>query len=209
MHFQDIFANNAAWIQDKLAQDSDYFTKLASGQEPKVFYIGCADSRVTAEAIMGAQPGDIFVHRNVANMVCNHDLGVMSSLEYAVAHLKVEHVVVCGHYNCGGVKAAMQSNDLGTLNPWLREIRDVYRIHQATLDAIEDEEARYKRLVELNVQEQCINILNSPVVQKTRATTQLPQVHGWVFDLGTGKLIDLNIDLDAVNQGIEAIYKVG
>ncbi|MEQ8880179.1 MAG: carbonic anhydrase, partial [Cyclobacteriaceae bacterium] len=182
MKIDQIFENNKKWIQDKLNVDKDYFKNLSKGQNPPILYVGCADSRVTAEEIMGVNPGDVFVHRNIANMVPNTDLGVMSTINYAVAHLKVDHVVVCGHYYCGGVKAAMQSADLGILNPWLRNIRDVYRIHKTELDAIKDEEEKYRRLVELNVQEQCVNVLKTSEVQlayKERGIT----VHGWVFDI--------------------------
>lgn len=166
MELKKIFENNQAWVQSKLNIDNQYFENLSKGQSPEILYIGCSDSRVTAEDMMGATPGDVFVHRNIANMVPNTDLNVMSVIDYAVTHLKVKHVVVCGHYFCGGVKAAMESSDLGVLNPWLRNIRDVYRIHKNELNAIEDEDARYKRLVELNVQEQCINVIKTAQVQK-------------------------------------------
>ena len=160
---------------------------------------------MTAEDLMGAQPGEVFVHRNIANMVISIDLNVMSVLNYAVEHLKVNHVVVCGHYACGGVKAAMQSADLGILNPWLRNIRDVYRIHRNQLNAIEDEEKKYDRLVELNVQEQCVNLIKTAAVQKAYRERGL-KVHGWVFDVHTGKLIDLNIDFDNILKNIMEIY---
>jgi carbonic anhydrase len=156
---------------------------------------------------MGVKPGEVFVHRNIANMVPNTDLSVMSVINYAVSHLKVQHVVICGHYYCGGVKAAMQSADLGLLNPWLRNIRDVYRIHKKKLEAITDEEEKYRRLVELNVQEQCINLIKTPDVQKAykeRAFT----VHGWVFDIRTGKLTDLEINFDRILKGIMEIYRI-
>ena len=149
MDIKTIFDNNKKWVDEKLGLDKDYFKNLSEGQSPDILYIGCSDSRVTAEDIMGIQPGEAFVHRNIANMVPNTDLNVMSVIEYAVKYLKVSHIVVCGHYYCGGVKAAMQSADLGILNPWLRNIRDVYRIHQNELDAITNEEEKYKRLVEI------------------------------------------------------------
>ncbi|TRX52179.1 carbonic anhydrase [Fulvivirga sp. M361] len=205
MDIQEIFKNNQDWVNEKLNLDKDYFTKLASGQSPEILYIGCSDSRVTAEELMGVGPGDVFVHRNIANMVSNIDLASMSVVNYAVSILKVNHVVVCGHYYCGGVKAAMESTDLGILNPWLRNIRDVYRLHKEELNAIQDEDKKYKRLVELNVQEQCVNILKTADVQiayKERGIT----VHGWVFDISTGKLIDLNIDFDKVLKDIMEIY---
>jgi carbonic anhydrase len=154
---------------------------------------------------MGAKPGEIFVHRNIANMVVSIDLNSMSVINYAVEHLKVKHVVVCGHTACGGVKAAMESKDLGILNPWLRNIRDVYRTHADELTAISNEEERYDRLVELNTQEQCVNLIKTAVVQKAIRQRGL-KVHGWVFDVHTGKLIDLNIDYDNILSGIREIY---
>ncbi|MBJ2174042.1 carbonic anhydrase [Aureibaculum sp. A20] len=205
MNLDSIFDNNKQWIHNKLAVDNDYFTKLGSGQNPELLYIGCSDSRVAAEDLMGLEPGDVFVHRNIANMVISIDLNVMSVVNYAVDHLKVNHVVVCGHYACGGVKAAMQSADLGILNPWLRNIRDVYRIHKAELDGIKDEEKKYDKLVELNVQEQCINLIKTAAVQKAYRERDL-KVHGWVFDIHTGKLIDLKIDFENILEHIMEIY---
>lgn len=205
MEIQKIFKNNEEWIQNQLNLDKDYFQNLSKGQSPEILYIGCSDSRVTAEELMGAAPGEVFVHRNIANMVANTDLSAMSVIEYAVTHLKVKHVVVCGHYFCGGVKAAMESADLGILNPWLRNIRDVYRLHKKELNAIEDEEAKYKRLVELNVQEQCINVIKTAAVQKASNERDIT-VHGWVFDIHSGKLIDLNINFRSVLKNIMEIY---
>ena len=166
MKIEEVFKNNQDWIQSKLDVDQNYFNELAKGQNPEFLYIGCSDSRVTAEDLMGVQPGEAFVHRNIANMVISIDLNVMSVLDYAVDHLKVKHVVVCGHYYCGGVKAAMQATDMGLINPWLRNIRDVYRLHMAELDSIANDDDRYNRLVELNVQEQCVNIIKTAVLQK-------------------------------------------
>lgn len=202
-----VFDNNKAWITDKLAVDPDYFTNLGKGQNPEILYIGCSDSRVTAEDLMGVQPGEVFIHRNIANMVVSIDLNVMSVINYAVRHLKVNHVVVCGHYACGGVKAAMQGSDLGILNPWLRNIRDVYRLHKDELNAIEDENKRYDRLVELNVQEQCINVIKTAGVQQAYRERGLT-VHGWVFDVHTGRLIDLKIDFPKILAGIMEIYRL-
>ena len=205
MEIKKIFANNKDWVAQQLEIDEKYFEKLSSGQSPKWLYIGCSDSRVTAEDIMGAQPGDLFVHRNIANMVSNLDLSAMSVIEYAVVHLKVKHIVVCGHYNCGGVKAAMQSADLGILNPWLRNIRDVYRLHNKELSNIASENDKYNRLVELNVQEQCFNVIKTAAVQKAVRRNELT-IHGWVFDIGTGKIIDLNIDFIEVTNKVREIY---
>ena len=205
MNLDRVFQNNENWIKDKLAINANYFNDLGKGQSPEFLYIGCSDSRVTAEDLMGMGPGEVFVHRNIANMVCSTDLNAMSVIEYAVEHLKVNHVVVCGHYACGGVKAAMQSADLGILNPWLRNIRDVYRIHNKELNSIECEEKKYDRLVELNVQEQCINLMKTSSVQKAFRDRGL-QVHAWVFDVHTGRLIDLKIDFDSILDNIREIY---
>lgn len=207
MDINQIFKNNENWIAEKLKVEKNYFENLSKGQSPEILYIGCSDSRVTAEDMMGAAPGDVFVHRNIANMVPNTDLSAMSVINYAVSHLKVKHVVVCGHYYCGGVKAAMQSADLGILNPWLRNIRDVYRLHRRELDAITDEEAKYKRLVELNVQEQCVNVLKTSDVQTAFRDRDIT-VHGWVFDIHSGRLIDLEIDFEGILSGIREIYRL-
>ena len=205
MNLDRVFENNEGWIKEKLAIDVNYFEHLSQGQSPELLFIGCSDSRVTAEELMGLGPGEAFVHRNIANMVSGTDLNVMSVVEYAVVHLKVSHVVVCGHYECGGVKAAMQSADLGILNPWLRNIRDVYRIHKTELNTITNEEEKYERLVELNVQEQCVNLIKTAAVQKAFRERGLI-VHGWVFDVHTGKLIDLKIDFDNILKNIMEIY---
>src|SRR5690606_39557251 len=205
MNITSVFENNDKWIKEKLATNSNYFDELGKGQNPDLLYIGCSDSRVSAEDLMGAKPGEVFVHRNIANMVISIDLNVMSVVNYAVNQLQVKDVIVCGHYACGGVKAAMQSADLGILNPWLRNIRDVYRIHRNKLNAIEDEEKRYDRLVELNVQEQCVNLIKTAAVQKANRDRGL-KVHGWVFDVKTGKLIDLKIDFDKHLSKIMEIY---
>ncbi|WP_439557352.1 carbonic anhydrase [Dyadobacter sp.] len=207
MDISQIFQNNQDWVQKKLNVEPDYFSNLAKGQTPGILYIGCSDSRVTAEELMGVEPGEVFVLRNIANMVPNTDLSVMSVINYAVDHLKVNHIVVCGHYYCGGVQAAMKSGDLGILNPWLRNIRDVYRTHKEELAAIENEEERYKRLVELNVEEQCINVIKTAEVQKAQRDRNLT-VHGWVFDVHSGKLIDLNIDFKKLLENIMEIYRL-
>ena len=207
MNVEDVFKNNEEWIGRKLANNPDYFTELAKGQTPEFLYIGCSDSRVTAEDLMGIQPGQAFIHRNIANLVNNVDLSVMTVLNYAVRHLKVKHIIVCGHYNCGGVKAAMQPADMGILNPWLRNIRDVYRTHKDELNAIEDEGVRYNRLVELNVQEQCVNLLKTAAVQEAITLRGLT-VQGWVLDIHTGRLIDLKIDFEAILKDIKEIYNL-
>jgi len=205
--YDQIFENNKQWIAEKTKTNPDYFSDLSKGQSPEFLYIGCSDSRVTAEDMMGAKPGEVFIHRNIANVVANNDLNVQSVLNYAVRILKVKHIVLCGHYECGGVKAAMQSKDLGLLNPWLRNIRDVYRIHKDELNGIADEHQRYNRLVELNVQEQCINIIKLASVQEAYLQRDL-RVYGWVFDIESGRLIDLKIDFEKILKNIMEIYKI-
>ncbi|NJN26002.1 MAG: carbonic anhydrase [Cyclobacteriaceae bacterium] len=205
MDIKKIFENNKTWVAEKLGNDPNYFKNLSKGQKPQILYIGCSDSRVTAEELMGVGPGDVFVHRNIANMVSSMDLSAMSVINFSVNHLKVDHIVVCGHYHCGGVKAAMASEDLGLLNPWLRNIRDVYRIHRDELNAIEDEDEKYNRLVELNVEEQCVNVLKTADVQKAYRKRGLT-VHGWIFDINSGNIIDLKIDYNKLLEGIREIY---
>lgn len=204
--YEQIFTNNKKWIQEKLGHDPEFFKKLAEGQNPEYLYIGCSDSRATAEELMGMKPGEVFVHRNIANVVNTLDMSSTAVIQYAVEHLKVKHIIVCGHYGCGGVKAAMTPSDLGLLNPWLRTIRDVYRTHQLELDAVSCEHERYKRLVELNVQEQCINVIKMAAVQQRYIVDHYPIVHGWVFDIATGNLIDLNIDFEEILQDIQKVY---
>jgi carbonic anhydrase len=207
--YHKVFENNQKWIEEKKVNNKQFFEQLSKGQDPEFLYIGCSDSRVTAEELMGAEPGDVFVHRNIANVVANTDLNVMSVINYAVDYLEVKHIVVCGHYYCGGVLAAMQSKDLGILNPWLRNIRDVYRLHKDELNSIADEEMKYRRLVELNVEEQCVNIIKTAAVQKHYIKNKYPTVHGWVFDIHTGKLIDLNINFEEKLRDIQSIYNLG
>jgi carbonic anhydrase len=204
--YQQIFENNRKWVSDMKSRDGDFFEKLARDQTPEYLYIGCSDSRVPANEIMGLEPGEVFVHRNIANLVNNTDLNVLSVINYAIVHLKVKHIIVCGHYNCGGVKAAMVPKDMGILNPWLRTIRDVYRMHHAELDAIKDEEKRYNRLVELNVLEQATNVIKTANVQKSYRAAGYPVVHGWVFDLHSCILIDLNINFEGILRNIQNIY---
>ncbi len=207
MDIKHIFNQNRNWISKKLEQNPNYFKQLSREQNPEILYIGCSDSRVSAEELMGAEPGEVFVHRNIGNMISNTDLSAMSVINYAVTHLKVKHIVVCGHYDCGGVKSALQSEDMGILNPWLRTIRDIYRLHKKELNAIEDEHEKFNRLVELNVQEQCVNIIKTAEVQQACREHELT-VHGWVFDLKTGKLKDLKIDFDEILKGIMEIYHI-
>lgn len=207
--YKQIFENNKKWVANKKASDKQFFEKLARGQDPDYLYIGCSDSRATAEELMGLEPGDVFVHRNIANVISNTDFSAMSVIDFAVAHLNVKHIVVCGHYNCGGVKASMQRRDLGILNPWLRNIRDVYRLHKNELNEIMDEDQKYDRLVELNVKEQCTNVLKTASVQYSFLNNGYPVVHGWVFDVRTGLLIDLNFDHKNSLKELLEIYDLG
>lgn len=204
--YEVIFENNKKWVESKISKDPEYFQKLSASQSPEFLYIGCSDSRATAEELMGLKPGEVFVHRNIANVVNTLDMNSTAVIEYAVRSLKVKHIIVCGHYGCGGVKAAMTPEDYGLMNPWLRTIRDVYRIHQKELDKIEDEQKKYDRLVELNVQEQCINIVKMACVQERYILEGYPIVHGWIFDMRTGKLIDLKIDFEKILKNIQKIY---
>ena len=206
--YEVIFENNKNWVESKLAEDKDFFKTLSASQTPDYLYIGCSDSRVSAEEMMGLKPGEVFVTRNVANVVNTLDMSATAVIQYAVEHLKVKHIIVCGHCGCGGVKAAMTPQDLGLMNPWLRNIRDVYRLHQAELDAIEDDQKRYDRLVELNVQEQCINVIKMAVVQEQYLLDEYPVVHGWVFDMRTGTIIDLEIDFEKTLKDIQKIYNL-
>lgn len=204
--YEQLFENNKKWVADNVAKKADFLEKLSADQTPEYLYIGCSDSRVPANDIMGLEPGEVFVHRNIANLVISIDMNVMSVINYAVRHLKVKHIIVCGHYNCGGVKAAMTPTDLGILNPWLRNIRDVYRLHEAELDAITNEHDKYNRLVELNVLEQCLNVIKTAVVQEEYIDDGYPRVHGWVFDLKTGLLKDLKFDFEGSLKKIQKIY---
>ncbi|MGP1478581.1 MAG: carbonic anhydrase [Capnocytophaga sp.] len=204
--YQKIFENNRLWMQNRKEKDPLFFEKLAEDQNPDYLYIGCSDSRVATEELMGVGPGKVFVHRNIANVVNTLDMSSTAVIQYAVEHLNVKHIVVCGHYDCGGVKAAMQPKDYGLLNPWLRTIRDVYRLHQEELDAIKDSHERFHRLVELNVQEQCINVTKMAVVQESYVKNQIPLVHGWVFNIQTGELIDLHFDFEGFLHKIQKIY---
>lgn len=204
--FEKIFTNNKKWITEKLSIDPDYFDKLSKGQHPEFLYIGCSDSRVTAEDLMGLQPGEVFIHRNVANLVVSTDNNLNAVVQYAVEHLKVKYIIICGHYECGGVKAAMNPSDMGQLNSWLQTLRDVYRFHQNELDSITDNQKRFDRLVELNVREQCINIIKIDHVQRSWYKTGFPQIFGWVFDVRTGKIIDLGLEMEKEFASIRSIY---
>ena len=206
--YEEIFERNRRWVEEQKACDPNFFEKLATEQHPRFLFVGCSDSRVPANTIMGVEPGEVFVHRNVANVIVNTDSNALSTIHYAVDHLKVDHVVVCGHYGCGGVKAAMQARDLGILNGWLRNIRDVYRLHREELDAIDDPIEQQRRLVELNVEEQCINIIKTAVVQRNYLERGAPRVHGWVYSLDSGLLKDLEIPFGDLLEKIREIYRL-
>jgi carbonic anhydrase len=205
-HLEKIFQNNKRWISKKLSEDSKYFEKLSARQRPHFLYIGCSDSRVPAEELMGLKPGELFVHRNVANLVVNTDSNLNAVVQYAVEHLHVKHIIVCGHYECAGIKAALNPSDLGLLNSWLQNLRDVLRLHHSEVDAISDKTKKYDRLVELNVLEQCINVVKNYHVQRSWYKNHIPQVHGWVFDIRSGKLKDLKLNMRDVLGDIRSIY---
>lgn len=194
--YNEIFDANKRWVDKMNTNDPVFFKKLASEQHPDFLYIGCSDSRVHANEIMGLEPGQVFVHRNIANMVINTDLNVLSVINYGVQNLKVKYIIVCGHYNCGGIKSALEFKDSGIISPWLRSIRDVYRLHEKELMQIEDGEERYRRFVELNIYEQCINVIKIKEVRDSYRKTGYPKVAGWVYDLENGILHDLDIDLN-------------
>ncbi len=186
--YKRLLLNNKAWVEDKLNLRPDFFTKSSGVQKPEFLWIGCSDSRVPAEEITGVEPGELFVHRNIANLVVHTDFNVLSVIQYAVEVLKVKHIIVCGHYGCGGVKTAMGRQHLGLINKWLRHIKDVYRLHAAELDAIGDEAQRYERLIEFNVTEQVHHLAQLTFVQHAWKREQRPTLHGWIYDIHNGNL---------------------
>ncbi len=203
--YDKLLLENKAWAAEKIQNDSEYFTKLSGIQTPDFLWIGCSDSRVPANEITGTSPGEIFVHRNIANMVVHTDVNLLSVLEYAVKFLQVKHVIVCGHYGCGGVKASMSNHNLGIINKWIMHIKDVQRIHAEELQAIGDEGARTNRLVELNVIEQVTNLAKTSVIQKAWKDRQGPHLHGWVYGLDNG-LIKSIFELPAGSR-IDPLYE--
>jgi carbonic anhydrase len=190
-NYKNLLLANKAWVQERLQIDKDYFKELAKDQKPEYLWVGCSDSRVPAEEITGTKPGDVFAHRNIANLVLHTDINLQSVLHYAVEVLKVNHIIVCGHYGCGGVRAAMTRQKFGILDEWLRNIKDVYHYHREEIESVGDENARVDRLVELNVLEQLRNITKTKVVQKAWHNERRPTVHGWVFNMADGKLKNL------------------
>jgi carbonic anhydrase len=203
--YEKLLLENKAWAAEAVEEDPDFFKRLENIQKPDFLWIGCSDSRVPANEITNTQPGEIFVHRNIANMVVHTDLNLLSVLEYAVVHLKVKHIIVCGHYGCGGIKAAMTNHNFGIINKWLRNIKDVYRIHREEINAIPDEDKRTNRLVELNVIEGVMNLAKTSIIQKAWKYNQQPHLHGWVYGLKDG-LINPVFEMPA-NTHIDNIYE--
>ena len=206
--YNNIFESNKKWVEDKTNSQKDFFHRHYESQNPDYLYIGCSDSRVPASEITGLDMGDLFVHRNIANVVANNDVNTMSILQYAVDVLDVKHIVVCGHYGCGGIKAAMQPHSFGVLDNWLRNIRDVYRFHKLELDNYQEEEAKMDRLAELNVEEQCMNVIKNASIQEAYIRNKRPEVHGWIYDMRNGILKDLNINFEGMLEKVQEIYNL-
>lgn len=203
--YRKLLLSNKAWVQDRLNMQSDFFERMANDQRPDFMWIGCSDSRVPTEEITGTEPGEIFVHRNIANLVVHTDFNMLSVLQFAVEVLEVKHVIVCGHYNCGGIRHAMGRKHLGLINKWLRHIKDSYRIHSRELESIADPTARFDRFVELNVTEQVHHLAETSIIQRSWQKYKRPYIHGWVYDLRTGFLKDLS--MMTPNSHIEDIYR--
>jgi len=206
-YYESLFENNKEWIKKELKEDPEYFNKLASGQKPPLLWIGCADSRVPANEIIGAKPGEVFVHRNIANMVIHSDMNMLSVLDYAVNVLEVQHIIVCGHYDCGGVKAALTNKSFGLIDNWIRHIKDVYRFHQEELDSLTDESAKLNRYVELNVIEQVFDLAKTSIVQNAWQKNQEVSIHGWVYKLNDGIIKDLNVNFKN-NSELNKVYQL-
>jgi carbonic anhydrase len=205
--YENLLENNKNWVESKLALDPEYFKRLANGQQPPLLWIGCADSRVPANEIIGAQPGEVFVHRNIANMVIHSDMNMLSVLDYAVNVLRVKHIIVCGHYGCGGVKAAMGSETYGLIDNWIRHIKDAYRFHKEELDSIEDENERFNRFVELNVIEQVHDLAKTSIVQNAWRNNQELSIHGWVYGVGSGVIKELGVSIES-NDTLDEVYQL-
>jgi len=201
--YDQLFVNNRRWVGEQLARDPAYFERLASGQQPKYLFIGCSDSRINANEITGTQNGQMFIHRNIANVVVHTDMNLMSVLQFAIENLHVEHVIVCGHFGCGGVAAALEHRDHGLIDKWLRSIKDVYRLYRHELDAIPDLDKRRERLVELNVREQVFKLSATSFVQQVWRHERRLHIHGWVYDIRDGLLRDLEIDPEVDFDGHE------
>jgi carbonic anhydrase len=204
--YEQLLLQNRAWVEQKLQEDKDFFKRLANVQTPEFLWIGCADSRVPANEITGTNPGEVFVHRNIANMVVHTDMNMLSVLDYAVNVLEVNHVIVCGHYGCGGVRAAMGNKQIGLIDNWIRHIKDVYRMHQDELDTITDKKAREDRFIELNVMEQVYDLGKTSIIQNAWQKRGGPYVHGWVYDVGNGIIKDLKVSMNDDSQ-MPDVYK--
>ena len=205
--YKKILDKNKIWVENSLAEDPNYFKDLAKGQNPPLLWIGCSDSRVPANEIIGAKPGEVFVHRNIANMVVHSDMNMLSVLDYAVNVLNVKHIIVCGHYGCGGVKAAMSNKQIGLIDNWIRHIKDVYRMHQDELNSISNEEERFNRFVEVNVKEQVLDVAKTSIIQNAWSKGQEIHLHGWVYDINDGIIDDLNITLKN-NSSLSEVYQL-
>lgn len=205
--YKKILENNKAWVEEKLAINPDYFKRLSEKQTPPLLWIGCSDSRVPANEIIGAEPGDVFVHRNIANMVIHSDMNMLSVLDYAVNILKVTNIIVCGHYGCGGVYAAMKNESVGLIDNWIRHIKTVYRLHQQELNQIENESDRFNRFVELNVEEQVYDLAKTSIVQQAWERNQQLSIHGWAYGLNSGYVTDLEVNVTS-NQDLTEIYQL-
>lgn len=205
--YKKILDNNKKWVEDQLSNDKDFFKDLSKGQNPPLLWIGCSDSRVPANEIIGAKPGEVFVHRNIANMVVHSDMNMLSVLDYAVNALKIKHVIVCGHYGCGGIKAAMSNNSIGIIDNWIRHIKDVYRLHHQELNAIEDENDRFNRFVEVNVIEQVFDLAKTSIVQSAWKDGHELTLHGWVYGLNSGFVTDLNVNFSS-NEDLDDVYQL-
>lgn len=205
--YKKILDNNKEWVEKSLAQDPQYFEHLAKGQTPPLLWIGCSDSRVPANEIIGAKPGEVFVHRNIANMVVHSDMNMLSVLDYAVNVLKVKHVIVCGHYGCGGIKAAMGNSSIGIIDNWIRHIKDVYRLHHVYLDSIPDEDDRFNKFVELNVKEQVFDLAKTSIVQAAWRSGQDVTLHGWAYGLNSGFVTDLNVNISS-EKDLDQVYQL-
>lgn len=205
--YKQILENNKKWVEDQLQVDPDFFKDLAKGQNPPLLWIGCSDSRVPPNEITGTKAGEVFIHRNIANLVVHTDMNMLSVLDYAVNVLKVSHVIVCGHYGCGGVKAAMGNSSVGIIDNWLRNIKDTYRFYQNDLESIQNEEDRFNKLVEINVKEQVFNLAKTSIVQNAWANGQKLFLHGWVYGLNSGYVTDLNVNLSS-NDELKGVFKL-
>lgn len=205
--YKKILDNNKKWVEAQLALDPEYFKDLSKGQQPPLLWIGCSDSRVPANEIIGAKAGEVFVHRNIANMVIHSDMNMLSVLDYAVNVLKVKHIIVCGHYGCGGVKAAMGNQSIGLIDNWIRHIKDVYRLHDAYLDSIEGEEERFNKFVEINTQEQVFDLAKTSIVQNAWKNGQDLTLHGWAYGLNSGYVTDLGVNMTS-NDNLDEVYRL-